>query len=76
MDKKSRTNVKWDSIILPSSKCGLKILDPKLQENLLQAKVMIRHLSQTRWAPWKTFIRHCVTAICQTNGSLWNANSH
>jgi hypothetical protein len=54
-DKKAKAQVKWDTIIQPMSKGGIKFLDPQLQANASLAKILIRGLSLS-WAPWKTFI--------------------
>jgi hypothetical protein len=54
-DKEAKVQVKWDTIIQPMSKEGIKILDPQLQANASLAKILIKGLSQG-WVPWKTFI--------------------
>ncbi len=54
-DKEVKAQVKWDTIIQPMSKRGIKVLDPQLQANASLAKILIKGLS-LGWAPWKTFI--------------------
>jgi hypothetical protein len=49
-DKEAKAQVKWDIVIQPMSKGGIKILDPQLQVNASLAKILIKGLS-LGWAP-------------------------
>ncbi len=49
--------VKWDSLTLPLSSGGLRIIDPKAQSEALLAKLLVRGLAP-RGEPWKEILRH------------------
>jgi hypothetical protein len=40
-----QAKVKWDSLTLPSSSGGLRIIDPKAQSEALLAKLLVKRLS-------------------------------
>jgi hypothetical protein len=53
----TRAKVKWDSLTLPVSSGGLKIIDPKAQSEALLAKLLVRGFAP-RGEPWKKILRH------------------
>jgi hypothetical protein len=53
----ARAKVKWETLILPTSQGGLKIIDPKTQSEALLAKLLIRGL-EPGGEPWKELLRH------------------
>jgi hypothetical protein len=58
----TRAKVKWDTFILPTSKGGFGIIDPKTQSEALLAKLLIRGLAP-RGEPWKELLRHKADAV-------------
>jgi hypothetical protein len=52
-----RAKVKWDTLVLPTTKGGLGITDPKTQSEALLAKLFIRGLAPGG-EPWKELLRH------------------
>jgi hypothetical protein len=52
-----RAKVKWDSLTLPLSSGGLRIIDPKAQFEALLAKLLVRGLAPGG-EPWKEILRH------------------
>jgi hypothetical protein len=53
----ARAKVKWDTLVLPTTKGGLGIIDPKTQSEALLAKLLIRGLAPGG-EPWKELLRH------------------
>jgi hypothetical protein len=53
----ARAKVKWDTLVLPTTKGGLGIIDPKTQSEALLSKLLIRGLAP-RGEPWKELLRH------------------
>ncbi len=53
----ARTKVKWETLVLPTSQGGLRIIDPKTQSEALLAKLLIRGL-EPGGEPWKKLLRH------------------
>ncbi len=51
------TKVKWDTLVLPTTKGGLGIIDPKTQSEAFLAKLFIRGLAPGG-EPWKELQRH------------------
>jgi hypothetical protein len=49
-DEEAKAQVKWDIVIQPMSKGGIKILNPQLQANASLAEILIKGLS-LGWAP-------------------------
>jgi len=53
----ARAKVKWNTLALPTTKGGLRIIDPKTQLEALLAKLLIRGLAPGG-EPWKELLRH------------------
>jgi len=53
----ARMKVRWDTLILPTTKGGLGIIDPKTQSEALLAKLLVRGLAP-RGEPWKELLRN------------------
>jgi hypothetical protein len=53
----TRAKVKWDSLTLPLSSGGLRIIDPKPQSEALLAKLLVKILAPGG-EPWKDILRH------------------
>jgi hypothetical protein len=53
----ARTKVKWETLVLPTTKGDLGIIDPKIQSEALLAKLLIRGLAPGA-EPWKELMRH------------------
>jgi hypothetical protein len=53
----TRAKVKWETLVLPTTKGGLGIIDPRTQSEALLTKLLIRDL-EPRGKPWKELLRH------------------
>ncbi len=53
----ARAKVKWDTLVLPTTKGRLGIIDPKTQSEALLEKLLIRGLAPGG-EPWKELLRH------------------
>jgi hypothetical protein len=53
----TRTKVKWDTMVMPTSRGGLGIIDPRAQSETLLAKLLTRGLAPGG-EPWKELIKH------------------
>jgi hypothetical protein len=51
-DAPTRAKVKWDTMVMPTSKGGLGIIDPRAQSEPLLAKLLTRGLA-SGGEPWK-----------------------
>ncbi len=49
--------VRWDTLVLPTTKGGLGIIDPKTQSEALLAKLLVRGLAPGG-EPWKELLRN------------------
>ena len=70
----ARARVKWDTIVLPIVRGGIKILDPQWQSSALLIKLLVRGLS-IGYEPWKTLVRYRVTQTKQSKRGRWPAHS-
>jgi hypothetical protein len=53
----AKAKVKWETLVLPTTKGGLGIINPKTQSEALLTKLLIRGLAP-RGKPWKELLRH------------------
>jgi hypothetical protein len=58
-NSKAKAKIAWDTTILPLTKGGIKILNPKVQKFALLTKMLIRG-SNLGPKPWRIFICHKV----------------
>jgi hypothetical protein len=56
-DAPARAKVKWDTMVMPTSRGRLGIIDPRAQSEALLAKLLTRGLTPGE-EPWKELIRH------------------
>jgi hypothetical protein len=56
-DVPTRAKVKWDTMVMPTSRGGLGIIDPRAQSEALLAKLLTRGLAPGG-EPWKELIKH------------------
>jgi len=58
----ARAKVKWDTLVLPTTKGGLGIIDPKTQSEALLAKLLVRGLTPGG-EPWKELLRNKIDQV-------------
>ena len=71
----ARAKVRWDTIVLPIVRGGVKVLDPQWQSSALLIKLLIRGLS-VGYEPWKSLVRHRVAQSRQSRNEKWPAHSY
>jgi hypothetical protein len=67
--------VKWDTIVLPVVRGGVKILDPQWQASALMIKLLVRGLS-VGYEPWKALVRYRVAQTKQSRRGRRPAHSN
>ena len=67
--------MRWDTVVLPIVRGGVKILDPQWQASALLIKLLVRALS-VGYEPWKALVRFRVEQTQQFWRGSWPANSN
>lgn len=74
-ESNARAKVRWDTVILPIVRGGVKVLDPQWQAATLLIKLLIRGLS-VGYEPWKSLVRYRVAQTQQTRRGKWPPHSN
>ena len=71
----ARAKVRWDTVVLPIVRGGVKILDPQWQASALLIKLLIRGLS-VGYEPWKSLVRFRVAQTQQARRGKWPSHAN
>ena len=74
-ESNARAKVRWDTVVLPIVRGGVKVLDPQWQASALLIKLLVRGLS-VGYEPWKSLVRFIVAQSQQTHNGRWPAHSN
>ena len=71
----ARAKVRWDTVVLPIVRGGVKVLDPQWQASALLIKLLVRRLS-VGYEPWKSLVRFRVAQSQQSRRERWPSHSN
>lgn len=74
-ESNARAKVRWDTVVLPVVRGGVKVLDPQWQASALLIKLLIRGLS-VGYEPWKALVMFRVAQSQQSRNGRWPAHSN
>jgi hypothetical protein len=74
-ESNARAKVRWDTVVLPIVRGGIKVLDPQWQSSALLIKLLIRGLS-VGYEPWKALVRFRVAQTKQARRGSWPPHSN